>query len=46
MVKWFATEKVRTGLRHAVVCLNVMGRAKGKIAQTKRTRAGSFAIVD
>ena len=32
MVKWVAAEKVRAGLRHAVVCPNVTGRTKGRIA--------------
>ena len=36
MAKWIAAEKARVGLRHAVVCPNVTGRA----------RAGSLAIVD
>ena len=31
---------------HAVVCPNVTGRAKSRIAQSKRVRAGSLAIVD
>ena len=46
MTKWIAAEKVRAGLRHAVVCPNVMGRAKDRIAQSKRARACSLAIVD
>ena len=46
MVKWIAAEKVRAGLRHAVVCLNLTGRTKKRIAQSKRTRAGSLALVD
>ena len=33
-------------LRHAVVCPNVTARAKDRIAQSKRVRAGSLAIVD
>ena len=39
-------EKPKAGLRHAVVCPNVTGRTKGKIAQSKRARAGSLALVD
>ena len=39
-------EKVRAGLRHAVVCPNVTGRTKGRIAQSRRVRAGSLARVD
>ena len=39
MAKWIAAEKVRAGLRHAVVCPSVTGRTKERIAQSKRTRA-------
>ena len=46
MAKWIAAEKSRAGLRHAVVCPNVTGRTKERIAQSKRARAGSLAIVD
>ena len=46
MEKWIAAEKARAGLRHAVVCPNVTGRTKERIAQSKRARAGSLAIVD
>ena len=46
MVKWIAAEKVGAELRHAVVCPNVTERAKERIAQSNRTRAGSLAIVD
>ena len=47
VAKWIAAEKVRAGLRHAaVVCPNVTGRTKERIAQSKRARAGSFALVD
>ena len=46
VVKWIATEKVRAGLRHAVVWPNVAGRTKERIAQSKRVRAGSLALVD
>ena len=45
MAKWIAAEKSRAGLRHTVVCLNVTGRAKERIAQCKRARAGTLAIV-
>ena len=37
-------ESQRAGLRHAVACPNVAGRAKEVIAQSKRARAGSLAI--
>ena len=40
IAKWIA------GLRHAVVCPNVTGRTKERIAQSKRARAGSLALVD
>ena len=46
MVKWIAAAKAWAGLRHAVVCPNVTGRIKERIAQSKRTRAGSLAIID
>ena len=47
MAKWIAAEKVRAGLRHAVViCPNVTGGTKERISQSKRARAGSLAIVD
>ena len=46
MVKWIAAEKARTGLRHAVVCPNVTERTKERIAQSRRARAGSVALVD
>ena len=46
MGKWIAAEKVRAGLRHAVVCPNVTGRAEERIAQSKQARAGSLALVD
>ena len=44
MAKWNGAEKARVGLRHAVVCPNVTGRTKERIAQSKRARAGSLAI--
>ena len=44
--KWIAAAKARAGLRHAVVYPNVTGRTKERIAQSRRTRAGSLAIVD
>ena len=46
MAKWTATDKVRAGLRHALVCLNVTGGTKERIARSKRARAGSLTIVD
>ena len=46
MAKWIVAEKIKAGLRHAVVCPNVTGRAKERIALSKRTRAGSLALVD
>ena len=46
--KWTVVEKAKAGLRHAVVlvCPNVTGRTKERIAQSKRARAGSLALVD
>ena len=46
MAKWIAAEEARAGLRYALVCPNVTGRAKERIAQSKRARAGSLALVD
>ena len=47
MTKWIDAAKVRAGLlRHAVACPNVTGRTKERIAQSKRTRAGSLDGVD
>ena len=46
MAKWTAAEKVRAELRHALVCPNVTGSTKDRIAQSKRVRAGLLAIVD
>ena len=45
LAKWIVVEKTKAGLRHAVVCPNVTGRTKKRIAQTKRARAGSFALL-
>ena len=46
MAKWIVAEKAKAGLRRAVVCPNVKGRAKERIAQSKWARAGSLALVD
>ena len=46
MAKWIAAEKAKAGLRHAVVCPNVTGRAKERIDQSNRARAGPLALVD
>ena len=47
MAKWIVAEKAKAGLRHAaVVCPNVTGRTKERIAQSKQARAGSLAFVD
>ena len=46
MAKWIVAEKTKAGLRYAVVCPNVTGRTKKRIAQSKRARAGSLALVD
>ena len=40
MAKLTSSEKVRAGLRHAVVCPNVAGRAKEMLAQSKWARTG------
>ena len=36
----------KAGLRHAVVCPNLAGRTKKRIAQSKRARAGSLVLAD
>ena len=46
MAKLIVAEKVKAGLRHAVVCPNATGRTKERIAQSKRTCAGSLALVN
>ena len=46
MAKWVAAEKNKAGLQHAVVCPNVTERTKERIAQSKRARAASLALVD
>ena len=47
MAKCIAAEKAsEAGLRRVVVCPNVTGMTKERIAQSKRARAGSLALVD
>ena len=46
MAKWIVAERAKAGLQDAVVCPNVTGRTKERIAQSKRARAGSLALVD
>ena len=46
IAKWIASVKARARQRHAVVCPNVTGRTKERIAQRKWTRAGLLALVD
>ena len=46
MAQWIVAEKAKAGLQQAVVCQNVTGRTKNRIAQSKRARAGSLALVD
>ena len=38
--------EIRAGLRHAVVCPNVTGRTKERIAQSKCAPVGLLIIVD
>ena len=45
MAKWIAAEKAKPELRPALVCPKVTGRTKERIAQSKRARAGSLALV-
>ena len=46
MANWIAAENVRAGPRQIIICPNVTGRAKDRIAQSKLARTGSLAIVD
>ena len=46
MTKWITAEEARAGLRHAVVCPNVTGIIKKRIAQRKLAGAGLLALVD
>ena len=46
MAKWIAAEKVRAGLRHALVYPDMTEMTKERIAQSKRARAGLLGIVD
>ena len=46
MTKWIAAERARAALRYAAICLNVTGRTKERVAQSKRTRTGLLAAVD
>ena len=43
MAKWIVAEKAEAGLRHAMVCPNVTGRTKEKIAQKKAAGSCWFA---
>ena len=46
MTKWIAAERARAALRYAVICPNVTGRTKERVAQSKRARTGLLAAVD
>ena len=46
MTRWFATERGRAALRHAVVSPNVMGGTKERVAQSKRARNGLLVTID
>ena len=46
MAKWIVAEKTKAGLQHAVICPNVTGRIKKRLALSKRARAGSLTLVD
>ena len=46
IVKRIAAENAKAGPQHAVVCPNVTGRTKKRIAQSKWARAGSLSCVD
>ena len=47
MTKLIAAERARAALRHAdIICPNVTGRTKERVAQSKRIRTGLLAAVD
>ena len=46
MAKLIAAEKAGAGVRHAMVCSNVTGKTKHRIAQSKRARPDSLTTVD
>ena len=47
MAKWIAAEKAnKAALRCSVVCPNVTGKPKERIARSKRARAGSLTLAD
>ena len=46
MAKRIIAERGKAGLLYAVVCPNVTGRPTKRIAQSKRARAGTLALVD
>ena len=46
IAKWVAVEKAWAELQDAVVCPNVTEKTNERIAQSKRARAGSLALVD
>ena len=46
MTRWFATERARAALRHAVVSPNVTGRTKERVAQSKRASNGLLVTID
>ena len=46
MTKWIVAERARIALQHAVVCPNVTGRTKERVAHSKRARTGLLATVD
>ena len=46
MTRWFATERARAALRHAVVSPSVTGRTKERVAQSKRARNGLLVTID
>ena len=47
MAKWIAAEKAKARLQHTVwYARTLTGRTEERIAQSKRARAGSLALVD
>ena len=46
MTKWIAARKARAALRHAVICPNVTGSTKERVAQSKHARTDLLPTVD
>ena len=45
IVKWTTAKKARARLQHSLLCPNVTEKTEKRIAQSKRARVGSLAII-